>query len=137
MPARSLGLMWLCLLAVAQASGAPLPARMPPGWQVTSPEEAMVHRAIQLRLQRKISVNFRHVPLAQVIQDLNSVTGLPIVPDRFALEEFGIKLEHPISFAVQDSSADVALTDLLRTVGLQYVIKDRVIQIEPIGRLRR
>ncbi|MCI0742521.1 MAG: hypothetical protein L0Y72_26105 [Gemmataceae bacterium] len=86
-------------------------------------------RAIERRLYEPISVNFRDMPLYQVIEDLHSMTGLNIVPERDALQEANISLDMPLSLSVEKLQLKSVLNLLLQQTKLTYVIRDEVLLI--------
>lgn len=84
---------------------------------------------IERKLSQPTSLNFQDVPLYRVLQDLQVLSGINIVPDRQALSDQGISLEQQMSFNINDISLKSALTLLLKQVNLTYVIKHEVIEI--------
>jgi type II secretory pathway component GspD/PulD (secretin) len=87
-------------------------------------------RQIEEKLLQPIPpISFTNTPLQRVIDDLNAMTGINIIPDTMALEENGISLDQRLSLSVSNISLKSALNILLRKVHLTYVIKDQVLQV--------
>jgi type II secretory pathway component GspD/PulD (secretin) len=84
---------------------------------------------IERKLLQPTTLNFQDVPLYRVLQDLQVLSGLNIVPDKAALEADKISLEQPLSLTVDNISMKSALNLLLKQVGLTYVIKNEVLEI--------
>jgi type II secretory pathway component GspD/PulD (secretin)/tetratricopeptide (TPR) repeat protein len=88
-------------------------------------------REIYRRLDGPISnMDFKDTPLRQILDDLQSYTGVNIVPDVPALEEEGISLDQPVTMRLLDGIwLKSALNLLLHQVHLTYVVKDQVLFI--------
>src|SRR5207248_2105278 len=87
-----------------------------------------VERKIERRLLEPISLNFKDMPLGQVIETLREMTNMNVVSDVDALKTAGISTTQPLTLKV-DMSLKSALNILLRQVQLTYVIKDEALQI--------
>jgi type II secretory pathway component GspD/PulD (secretin) len=88
-------------------------------------KEAQIERKLSL----PITLNFQDVPLYRVLQDLQAMSGVNIVPDTAALAAENISLEQQLSFNVDNISMRSALNLLLKKVNLTYVIKNEVLEI--------
>jgi type II secretory pathway component GspD/PulD (secretin) len=87
-------------------------------------------REIYRRLDNPInSMEYRDTPLRQVLDDLQSWTGINIVADDPALTEAGISLEHPVTMKLEGVAFKSALNLLLHQVHLTYVVKNEVLNI--------
>jgi tetratricopeptide (TPR) repeat protein len=90
-------------------------------------------KTIEDRLKSKVNLNFTDEPLDAVLDDLRSWTGINIVPATAALEEEGRSLKRPVTLKVEGISLQSALSLLLHNLDLDYVIRDEVLQIIPMG----
>jgi type II secretory pathway component GspD/PulD (secretin) len=86
-------------------------------------------REIEQKLSLPITVDFKDVPLKNVIEDLRDMTGINIVPDQPALDEENISLDRPVTMHLDNLAAKSAINILLHQAHLIYVIKDEVLQI--------
>lgn len=86
-------------------------------------------REIENKLNTPVTLNFKDVPLYAVLQDLQAYHGIPIWPNRSALEEAGISLDRPVTVQVGNLSLKSALNLLLKDAHLTYVIRDEVLQV--------
>ncbi len=103
--------------------------RRAPGGPIWPKTHDPTERAIESKLGTAISLNFKETPLKQVIFDLNTLSGVNIVPDEVALHEASVSLEQPLSLTVENISLKSALNLLLRQVHLTYIVKDQVLLI--------
>ncbi len=103
-------------------------------------ESQCAKNAIEAKLATPVSLNFKDVPLKQVIFDLNTISGINVVADEAALRGAGVSLEQPLSLMVEKISLKSALNLLLKQVHLTWVIKDHVVlittEIQTIGKLK-
>jgi hypothetical protein len=86
-------------------------------------------REIEQRLQTKVSVNFTDAPLRQVLDDIRGWNGVNLYIDEPALLEEGISLDRPITLKLENVALKSALSLILKSTHLTYVIKDEVLQI--------
>ncbi len=133
---------WLALGALAALAG-PTPAAdgpcsgvpcMPTAYPTTcecarqeTPSDC--ERRIEQKLRTPITLNFKDVPLRQIIEDLRQVAQVNVVADTAAIEESGMSLEQPLSLVVEDMTLKSALNILLKQARLTYIIKDGALQI--------
>lgn len=88
-----------------------------------------IERAIESRLSTPITLNFKDTPLKQVIADLQTLSGVNVVPDTDALQKASVSLDQRLSLMVENISLKSALNLLLKQVQLTYVIKNEVLNI--------
>ncbi|MCI0378290.1 MAG: hypothetical protein L0215_11840 [Gemmataceae bacterium] len=95
--------------------------------QTRTPAEKLIER----RLYEPVSYGgFKDTPLYQVLDDLNAITGLNIVPDRATLQDANISLDMPLSLpAVEKVSLKSILNLILDQAKLTYVIQNEVLLI--------
>lgn len=86
-------------------------------------------REIERSLQMLVTVQFKNMPLRQVIDQLRGMAGINIVPDQPALEEQAISVDRPVTISLEKVSLKNALALVLRQVNLTYVIRDEALQI--------
>lgn len=87
------------------------------------------HREIEAKLNKNISLDFKNVPLSQVIDDLRVMSGMNIVVDTRALEEENIPTNRPISVKLDNISTRNALNIILREARLTHIIEDDVLKV--------
>lgn len=88
-----------------------------------------IERAIESRLSTPITLNFKDMPLKQVIADLQTLSGVNVVPDTDALQKSSVSLDQRLTLMVENISLKSALNLLLKQVQLTYVIKNEVLNI--------
>lgn len=86
-------------------------------------------KEIESKLSTPVNLNFSNTLLREAIEDIRSFYGINIVPDMPALEQEGISLDRPVTLKLEQVSLKSALSLLLHSVHLTYVIKDEVLQI--------
>jgi hypothetical protein len=85
--------------------------------------------AIEDRLQKPISLQFKETPLNEAAAAITKMSGVPIVLDEKALKIDSIPLDAPVSLKVEDIKMQSALTLLLKQAGLTYTVEDDLIKI--------
>ncbi len=86
-------------------------------------------RAIEYRLRQPISLNFKDMPLQDAIAQIGLQSGVPVLPDRRALQEARISLDAPLTESIPDIEMRSALNILLKPLRLTFVIEDQVLKI--------
>lgn len=87
-------------------------------------------REIQQRLRSPIDVNYRNRPLAEVLEDLGAVAGVPVVLDSRALNEMRIQSDTPVTLDLtQPIEFRNALNLLLADFELTYMVEHDVLKI--------
>ncbi|MGB7347997.1 MAG: hypothetical protein WBD20_27480, partial [Pirellulaceae bacterium] len=85
---------------------------------------------IQRKLSDNVKINYRERPLGEVMDDLNQMTGIPIVLDNRALAAIRVTPTDPISLSVPNGvPLSSALNLMLRDLDLTYVIENDVLNI--------
>jgi hypothetical protein len=81
------------------------------------------------------AVNFRDVPLEQVLQFLQKEVGQPMIVDKSALEDLKIGYDTTISAALPKRiSKRTLLRRVLADLGLTYIVKNEVIEVTSLLR---
>jgi hypothetical protein len=97
--------------------------------------------AVDLSLQKPVSLHFENVPLRLVLDDLRNSKAVPLCIDKPALDAAEINLEEPLTVQLDDVSLHSALLVVLHPARLTYVVTGDVIQITTEqaarGRLQR
>src|SRR5262249_4139738 len=86
-------------------------------------------RAILRTLDSTVSVAFRNSRFEDVIDYLQTLTGLRIIVDKTALEEAGVTYLSPVTLQANGVTVRSVLRKVLGDLGLAYVIKDEAIQV--------
>jgi hypothetical protein len=86
-------------------------------------------RRIRAALERPIEFGFEDLPLKDVALNLAESLKIPILLSIKKLEEASISPDTPVTFHTPLIPARTALDKLLKTAGLDFVIRDEVLQI--------
>ena len=89
-------------------------------------------RKIREKLSEPFSGSFDRRPLADVMNTISEMTGIPIVIDDRSIAEEGITVDQPVSLDLKGSSIQVksALNLMLEKLNLTYSVKNEVLSIE-------
>jgi hypothetical protein len=79
---------------------------------------------LEMRLKKRIAIDFVNTPLAEVIETLRKRSDIDIVVDEPALVEAGISRETPVSMTFEHIPVKSALQLTLHQVGLAWWLKD-------------
>ncbi len=91
-----------------------------------SPSEERIRR----RLQENVDVRFPNRPLAEVLQTLATVSGVPIVIDQQAIAEARVDMDDPVNLDLQQPvMLRSALQLILDRYELTWMIQDEVLKI--------
>ncbi|MBM4068021.1 MAG: hypothetical protein FJ271_03630 [Planctomycetes bacterium] len=85
--------------------------------------------AIDAKLDSRVSLNIKDVPLRQAIDDLRLMSGLNMVADETALRQASVSLDQPLTLVVERVSLRSALNLLLKQAHLTQVVKDDAVVI--------
>jgi hypothetical protein len=86
-------------------------------------------RMILRTLDSPLSVSFKNSRFEDVIDYLQTVTGLPIVVFKTAMEEAGVTYDSPVTLQVKNVSGRSVLRKILSDLGLAYLIKDQTVEV--------
>jgi hypothetical protein len=86
-------------------------------------------RKILRTLDSTLSVAFRNSRFEDVIQYLQTATGLPIIVLKSAMEDAAVTYDTPVTLQVKNVSVRSILRKILGDLGLAYVIKDEAVQV--------
>jgi hypothetical protein len=75
------------------------------------------------------AVDYNNSGFLDVIEDLSTKLGQPILLDKAALADVGVSSETQVSLKAKGLSGRTALRKVLGDVGLAYIIKDEAIQV--------
>jgi len=93
---------------------------------IKSEKEQQIYR----RLDQPISsMDFKEMPLKQILDDVQGLTGINIVVDEPALMDAGISLDKQITQRLSGISLKSALYVLLQQVHLTYVVQNEVLNV--------
>lgn len=98
------------------------------GFEIMTTKSAAT-REIERSLNNPISVDFKDMPLRDVISELHALSGVNVVPEMNALEADGISLNQPLTMKLEGVSLKSALNLLLSQAHLTYVIQDEVLKV--------
>lgn len=90
------------------------------------------YMACQQALQKPVSVDFVETPLVDVVQFLSEATGTRIYLDGVSLEECGLNIDEPVTFAMSERSLATTLRLILRELELTTSIRSGEIFITTI-----
>lgn len=89
-------------------------------------------RKIRENLGQPFSASFDRRPLADAMNTISEMTGIPIVVDVRSIAEEGITIDQPVTLDLKGNSILLksALNLMLSNLNLTYTIKDEVLTIE-------
>jgi hypothetical protein len=88
-------------------------------------------------LETPVDARFKDSRLEDVMDTLSTLTGLPIVLDKAALDELGLTYSSPVTLVVKRPvAARTALRGILRSVGLTYVVREGTVFVTTPERAR-
>src|SRR3954452_7483720 len=98
----------------------------------SSPSSALINQALDK--QAKLDLNGT---LPDVMGQISKQTGVPIdaVPDVWAILPWG--KETTVTAKIENQTLREALEVITRKLGLQFVLKDEAIELQPVPALRR
>jgi hypothetical protein len=96
-----------------------------------SPEEEAILEA----LNKMVKTGVTNAPFEETLQSLSNLIDKPIYLDKKSLEDAGLDLRRPVSIP-NNVTARTALRGILQSLGLTFVIKDRVIQVLTLEKAR-
>lgn len=88
-----------------------------------------VERTIQRKLESPYNFSWKEASFGDVLSDLKTLTGIPVIADMKALHSAGHCLNMPVSLAAENIKLKSALNLLCEQHNLGYVIKDHCLQI--------
>src|SRR5205823_12240898 len=88
-------------------------------------------------LETPVNAQFKNSRLEDVVDYLSTLTGLPIILDKAALDELNLNYNSPVTFVVtRPVAARSALRGALRTLGLTYVVREGTVYATTPARAR-
>ncbi len=85
---------------------------------------------IEVKLDKPISVEFRQTPLDQAVENVQQLTGLPLLIDLRGLSQEGISEVQPITFKPGAAmSAKNVLACLCEQAGVSYLVENDAVKI--------
>jgi type II secretory pathway component GspD/PulD (secretin) len=87
-----------------------------------------IERALRGPLHSQ-GLDFRQIPLNDVVTALQDEYGIPIQLDAPAMDEIGMNTDEPVTVQLNNISLRSALRLILKTIGLTYHIQDEVLII--------
>jgi hypothetical protein len=98
---------------------------------VVGDEALQITTAIRKKLAAPVSLNFRDVPLQQVLDDLADTNHINIVLDTPAIQQLGISMDSTVSMRLDSVPLKSALNLILNQVHLIYVVCNEALQVTP------
>ena len=91
-------------------------------------------KKIRETLGQPFSASFDRRPLADAMNTISEMTGIPIIIDDLSIRTEGITIDQPVSLELKGNSIQLksALNLILSQLNLKYVIKNEVLTIESI-----
>jgi tetratricopeptide (TPR) repeat protein len=85
---------------------------------------------IELKLDKPIQIEFNQTPLDQAVENLRTVTGLPLVIDQASLDSEGLSAVKPVTVkpGMAVSTRNI-LTFTLEQAGLSFVIENDLVKV--------
>ena len=91
---------------------------------------------IELKLEKPVSLDFTQTPLSEAIENVRTLTGLPISFDSAAIEAEAVSLAKPVTERLPSISARNALSLLLDKAGLSFVIEYDTVRVTTVKRAK-
>jgi type II secretory pathway component GspD/PulD (secretin) len=92
-------------------------------------------KEVTSKLNTYVSIDFKNKPLSEVLDELRTMTGVNIVPDKAKLDEEAISLEQPVTIKLDGVMLKNALKLILNNARLTYAVRDGVLMVTtPAGR---
>ncbi len=99
----------------------------PKSYETVDAEAA--ERAIRVRMNLAVKVDFVEVPMFEAVAELSGRTGIPMKIDSRSLEEIGLSSDEAVTLNVQNISLRSCLNLMLRPYELTYVIDNETLMI--------
>ena len=93
------------------------------------PPDTPAEKAIYEALEKPVSFDFAHAPLAVALDHIGQTAGINVVLDRRSLLDLNIGANVPVTLRVKDVRLKAALEDLLGPLGLDCVVCDEVLLV--------
>lgn len=81
----------------------------------------------QVKLEKKIDADFAERPLNEVLAELAERIEVQFYVDTASLEEIGLSQDTPVTFALKNIPAEMALRLIFKNLGLSYFLDNGVI----------
>lgn len=81
------------------------------------------------KLNAKTSVSFDKMSLDEALKAISKTSKLPIILDRIALEEAGLRVDDPITLQINNVPIRSILRLILDEVDLDFVVEDAVVKV--------
>lgn len=105
------------------------PLQPPISYPVANPEQdALIHAA----LNKKVSFDWKNVPLKDVVSQLADATNIILVLTK-KIEDAGVRPDQPITKKFVNSSLRSVLIIVLSDLNLTYLIKDEAVKITTVA----
>ncbi|MEM6472333.1 MAG: hypothetical protein AAF802_22415 [Planctomycetota bacterium] len=95
-------------------------------------DDRLMELRIDAALDDETSNTFIETPLVEAMQQISELHNIPIVIDRFALEEIGLDQQIGVTLSLKGVSLRSFLRLMIRDMDLTYHIADEVLQITTI-----
>jgi hypothetical protein len=89
------------------------------------PAELRTYRS----LQKRVSAEYRNVPLTEVVSEFSARSGVNFLIDPAGLTQAGVLREMPITIIAADLRIATLLDQLLTLLGLDYAISNEIVKI--------
>ena len=103
-----------------------------PPWLLVNPyldQQERVRQRLESKLRRKVTIECREQPLAEVVADLAGKIDETVLIDIHALDDIGVGTDAPLTASLGEVTAKQALDWILDDLGLQYTLRDEALII--------
>ena len=103
-----------------------------PPWLLVNPyldQQERVRQRLESKLRRKVTIECREQPLAEVVADLAGKIDETVLIDIHALDGIGVGTDAPLTASLGEVTAKQALDWILDDLGLQYTLRDEALTI--------
>jgi len=99
--------------------------------QLYGPEETKILET----LEKPVTLKFKDAPFEESVQSLSTALDLPIYLDKQSLDDLAVDMKKPVTVP-PGVTGRTALRAMLQSVGLTFIIKDKVLQVVSVEKSR-
>ena len=87
-----------------------------------------VYQSLEEKLSSKTAIHVKEMPLSRLMREISEAHQIPIFPQQRALQQAKVSLETPVTIDIHSVSLRMGLSLVLSKAGLDYIVKDEVVQ---------
>lgn len=86
------------------------------------------YQFLEGKLSSKTAIRVKEMPLSQLMREISEAHQVPIFPQQRALQQAKVSLETAVTIDIRSVSLRMGLRLVLSKAGLDYIVKDEVVQ---------